>query len=512
MGEIYETVGNEIRNAGREITRLGNELWNLSFPRRSPAISRLSRELLSEIFLFTLCLHGFGPLDAQSRISAEPLTLCHVSARWRDVAISTPSLWSTIWIDRPREVHLIMTEVWARYSQQCPLTIYLRQTPPAPQGQPPPSFMDAHEYDITETILMCLGNHLERWKRVTFLFFHQTQETLLSLLEFAKSGAPLLEHIHMTTGGWDIKSKQLLERMMYSYPSVKSIVVHKSLSQEFIRWGRLTRLDSHMGCPRDSYLAVLKACSSLRIAELRVTQDHDNTPFKPPRHHICVPELTSLTIHADRVDLVAIFECIVLPKLEGLVLRYSATPRADNDAQALERLLVRSACTLQRFSLRDITPIRDDSRHLGFLLLPHMSSILELFLQVDITDNILTHLTLPSPDHDTPARGLFPKLRMLSLRDLRGDHVDDLLLYRLVVSRFPGPTPDRNGRYSGPLHIVYFRLRVKGHSASPVLPLLVERCRDRIDLRIYLEQCTDLHVKVGWYTSPPIPGGYLTEG
>jgi hypothetical protein len=42
--------------------------------------------------------------------------------------------------------------------------------------------------------------------------------------------------------------------------------------------------------------------------------------------------------------------------------------------------------------------------------------------------------------------------------------------------------------------------------------LLLERCRDRMDLRIYLDSCGDQNTRVGWYTSPPIPGGYLTEG
>ncbi|KAF7357943.1 hypothetical protein MVEN_00840900 [Mycena venus] len=509
MDEIYQTthrvyeheiLPQKLWNAGREISRLflSSDRWSLSFIRvHNPCpIAHLPHDVLAEIFLFTLCANGFHPLNTRGSLPLEPLTLSHVSSRWRDVAISTPSLWSTIWVDRPRELHIPMVELWIEYSRQCPLILYLRQTPPPPAGQQPSPFTDPREYELTDKILIILGNHLHRWKRVTFLFHHPTQHSLLNLPEIP-SAAPLLEHIQMSTRAWDADSKLTMERIMYSYASVQSVVVHEFLSQEFVPWERLTTLDaSQLGCPMDSHLNVLKYCTSLRRAELRVTQDHSDAPFVRPTRRVGVPHLSSLTIHATR--------------LEGLVLRYSSAPHRANDPQALQRLLVRSACVLKRFSFGDAAAIKDDSYHLSFLRSPQMASLLELYLQVDMTDKIMRFLTLGSAEDGRPR--LLPNLQTISLKDFRGDHVDDLELYRMVVSRFPGPTPDRNGRYSGSLHRAYFHLRVKGHSDSPVLPLLVERCRERIDLRIYLDSCADQNVKVGWYTSPPIPGGYLTEG
>ncbi|KAJ7252141.1 hypothetical protein B0H12DRAFT_626666 [Mycena haematopus] len=508
----HEPFPRKLWNAGREISRLflGADCWNLPnlpFIRMhdpSP-ILRLSRDVLSEIFLWTLPSNGFQPLNTRGWIPSEPLTLSHVSNLWRDIAISTPALWSTIWVDRPREVHIAMVKLWIEYSRQCPLIIYLRQTPP---GQPPSPFMDPREHELTDKILLILAHQLYRWKRVTFLFTHHAQLSLLDLPEFP-SAAPLLEHIHISTSGWDADSKLAMEHILYSYDSVRSVVVHEFLSQEFLRWERLTILDaSHLGCPTESHLNVLKYCTSLCRADLRVTQDHIDTPFVRPTRRVRVPCLSSLTLQADRVDLAMFFDCLVIPKLEGLVLRYSSTPRRSNDPQALQRLLMRSNCVLKRFSLRDA--IKGDDQHLSFLRSPQMASLLELYMQVDMTDNIIRFLTLGSAEDGRPR--MLPNLQTISLRDMHGDHVEDLELYRMVVSRFPGPGPDRNGRYSGSLIRAFFHLRVKGHSASPVLPLLVERCRDRIDLRIYLDSCADRNTRVGWYTSPPIPGGYLTEG
>ncbi|KAJ7458035.1 hypothetical protein B0H11DRAFT_1924952 [Mycena galericulata] len=116
----YEVIPDKLWNAGREISRLffGGNRWVLPFfPAQNPSpISRLSRDILSEIFMWSLCADGFRPVvHSPGNLSLEPLTLSHVSNHWRDVAISTPSLWSTIWIDRPREAHIPMVDLTDKF-------------------------------------------------------------------------------------------------------------------------------------------------------------------------------------------------------------------------------------------------------------------------------------------------------------------------------------------------------------------------------------------------------------
>ncbi|KAJ7678732.1 hypothetical protein B0H17DRAFT_103074 [Mycena rosella] len=508
-----DDLSTKLWTMGLEFSRLflGGERWNLPFIRvQDPSpISCLPADVLGEIFMWSLCTNGFHSLTERGCLMLEPLTLSHVNSRWRDVAISTSRLWSTIWVDRPREANVPMVELWLERSRQCPLIIYLRQTAPLPPGSQLPSVSDPREYELTDEIFLLLGQHLHRWKRVTFLLYKQTHRPLLSL-PAASTAAPLLEHVYMNVKTWDADSSLAMERTMYSYHSVKSIVVHDFMSQDFVRWEHLTTLDAgQLGCPLASHLSVLKHCPSLRRAEIRCTQDHRDAPFVAPLRRVRIPQLASLTVYADRVDLAPLMDGLIFPNLEGLVFRYRQAPRRSNDPQALWRLLARSGCVLKRFSLKDIPLTPDDDHHLSFLRLPQMASLTELYMQLDLTDKIVRFLTLGSAD------GLprtLPHLQTISLKDYRGAHIDDLELYRLVVSRFAAPGPDRNGRYSGALTRAYFHLRVKGHSASPVLPLLVERCRERLELRIYLDECDDLNTQVGWYTSPPIPGGYLTEG
>ncbi|KAJ7497918.1 hypothetical protein B0H11DRAFT_1801328 [Mycena galericulata] len=508
----HEVIPDKLRvwNAGREISRLffGGNRWVLPFfPAQNPSpISRLSRDILSEIFMWSLCADGFRPVvHPPGNLSLEPLTLSHVSNHWRDVAISTPSLWSTIWIDRPREAHIPMVELWLERSRQCPLVLYLRQSTGPTQGHQ--SYEHPREYELTNEILLLLGEHLHRWKRVTFLFYKGTQRALLNLQEVAKA-APLLEHVQLSVRTWDAGDSLTMERILYSYASVKSVVVHPSMTQGFVCWDRLTILDAkQIACSIDSYLDVLRHCTSLHRAEIRCSQDRVNITFVPPsrRARLRLPHLSSLTVVADRVDLRPLLDGLFLPQLEGLVLRYNIAPRRSGDPQALWRLLTCSTCVLKRFSLRDHAANPADYP-ISFLQSPQMASLLELYMQVDLTDKFMKFLTLGNVEDDTPR--MLPNLQTISLHDLNGDHIDDLELYRMVVSRLAGPGPRRG---SGILNHAFFSLRLKGHSASAVLPWLVERCRERLNLRIFIDRCEDPNVKVGWYTSPPIPGGYLTE-
>ncbi|KAJ7646555.1 hypothetical protein FB45DRAFT_890768 [Roridomyces roridus] len=483
-----------------ELCALPVKLWNagrhLIFGTNPCPISKLSPEVLGEIFLWCLPTDGFQSTLDPPRLSLEPLTLSHVSSRWRTVSLSTPSLWSTIWVDRPQDAHISMVELWLERSRAYPLTLYLRQTVPLVAGQQ--SFAHPFEFDLTEEILIMLAMHLDRWKRVTFLLYHGTQMGLLDIPQSADA-APLLEHVQLSVKQWAARDGEEMERILYSFPSVKSVVIHPYMSQNFV-------LDAkQLPCTINNYLHVLRHCSVLQQADIRCTYDGDTRYVPPPPHgRLRLSRLSSFTVHADRVDLRPLFDNLILTSLEGLVLRYFNAPRRSDDHQALARLLTYSACVLRRFSLRDAAQTPNDDHILGFLALPQMAGLNELYLQAALSDKIISFLTFPDVE-DEPALRPLANLHTISLLDLQGEHLEDLVLYRMVVSRLT-PVSTRV------LRAAFFSLRLKGHMGSAVLPWLVERCRGRIDLRIYLAQCEDPAAKVGWYTSAPIPGGYLTDG
>ncbi|KAJ7049953.1 hypothetical protein C8F01DRAFT_1068405 [Mycena amicta] len=452
-------------------------------------------EIIAEIFMCCLCANGFGALTERCRLPLEPLTLSHVSRRWRSVALSHAALWATIWIDRPRPPHLQMLDMWLERSQQAPLILYLRQTQPT----------DPKEYDLTEQIITRLARDLHRWYRITFFFALDPQRSLL-LLPRNPDAAPLLQHIHLATNdNWERESKLKAEKILHSYRSLNSVVVHPSLTQIHIPWSRLTELDTNqMGSPVTSYLAVLRLCRSLTRAEFRIARDPPTAPFVRPALRLCIPKLSSLTLHLDRTDAAPLLDCLVLPALEGLVLRYTRAYRHNNDPNALRLLLARSGpgCILKRFSLQDNPRMRDpdSSYHLSFLRSPQMAGLVELYMRIDLCGDVLRFLTLGSEEDPAPRN--LANLEVLSLADIAGTHLEDLELYRMVVSRLGVKQPLRGA---------FFHLCLQGHSDSRVLPLLFERCRNRIELKVYLAPCEDRHATSGWYKSQPIPGGYLTD-
>jgi hypothetical protein len=109
----------------------------------SPA-RRLLPDILQEIFVRCLPTGGYS---AMSRMDA-PLVLGRVCREWRDIAYSTPSLWSAIHIAIPKDSSYVLMHTcshatrmraiqdWLSRSGICPLYISI-STPcsPSPRGR-----------------------------------------------------------------------------------------------------------------------------------------------------------------------------------------------------------------------------------------------------------------------------------------------------------------------------------------------------------------------------------------
>ncbi|KAJ7659131.1 hypothetical protein DFH06DRAFT_1195099 [Mycena polygramma] len=102
---------------------LRDRLSNYIYP-----VLTLPNEIVSEIFLQTLDpsdnpFHLFNSLICGP---ASPLFLGHICQRWRDIALSTPSLWTTISLrtDIPNPYRqLWLLGIWLTRSRQCSLSV-----------------------------------------------------------------------------------------------------------------------------------------------------------------------------------------------------------------------------------------------------------------------------------------------------------------------------------------------------------------------------------------------------
>ncbi|KAK0468601.1 hypothetical protein IW261DRAFT_1518387 [Armillaria novae-zelandiae] len=103
----------------------------------------LSDEILREIF--SLCVHNWEDIRTSfGRLSAEsldprrpPWTLTRVSHKWRDVALSSPRLWSTVIFDSchysklniTKRICLFRLSTQLARSRECDLTVFIRSRP-----------------------------------------------------------------------------------------------------------------------------------------------------------------------------------------------------------------------------------------------------------------------------------------------------------------------------------------------------------------------------------------------
>ncbi|KAJ7466947.1 hypothetical protein FB451DRAFT_402416 [Mycena latifolia] len=471
-------------------THLTNKLWKRNcgisrwflyekIPTSAPApsnapVSKLPVELLGEIFSWTL--GDWGKMENEpSTLVLDPLILSHVCGHWRSVSLSIPMLWATIWIDRPRASHISMVKLWIERSRNFPLSINLRQTDPKSCLSVP----STSEHDLTDEIFSLLVPHLHRWHSVDFVFRTDTQDSLRSL---PSDEAVALEHVALHVDSWDTTSAESLQCALYSRPSVRSVHFMPGSSEQHVPWKQLTHLEADPECTVETCLSILASCPALSSAKFTCSTDPDwtHTPFTHPEQYLTLPALVDLSVKASRIDLTPFLNRLTLPALHSLALDYCYVPQAKPDQQSLHSLLERSSCNLAAFSLHEAARMRDDKRHISYLQSPHMASLTDLELKVDMTDKIIEFLTYDGAE----GASQLPNLTDIALKDCRGDHISPGALTQMLLTRL---SPAESLPFSpANLRSADIQLRIAGH---PELVLPLDGRRDNLELRFELLDC-----------------------
>src|SRR5258708_21426311 len=145
----------------------------------------LPPELLIHIFV-RATLDTFHPI--RLRLDTIPLTISHVCQRWRDIALSTPTLW--------RRIVLIPSDLFPRVSQGLPLRLFStdprvflpRCFAPYPQARlttrcPNHSHREVYSHSpFTRTnVLTKSARHISSTHFLLFVLFTSTVPTMSSL-------------------------------------------------------------------------------------------------------------------------------------------------------------------------------------------------------------------------------------------------------------------------------------------------------------------------------------------
>lgn len=388
-------------------------------------ILRLPSELLEHIFTFCLPSQRFVPLYQQSA----PLLLTSVNRLFRERALATPHLWSSLSIHRNSSgtgfyPHPSLIELFIERSAAVPLSWSLEDAKPSltvvDTNRPPMPVSQIVELYVP---------HAERWKHVRIDYGSGwVPNTGLDLIP-ANDQFPILETFSIKRGYWlDNREIGILSRMLAS-PRLRGVSWYsqKPYTTLTMPWSQLKQFSINHLVPVREALNIISLCDKLEDVEMNMllpSKTDGESPIETLRHDT----LQGLKL-AVAGDPNILFNTITFPNLKRFEISLSQGPRVPPMSLELFRQFIdRSSCVLEKLAIEEAQLNADDLLGLLMYLSP---SLTDLSFQHErhnagyINDRILRMMTLPDvhgPNYveDPAVRSTFggllcPKLKYLRL-------------------------------------------------------------------------------------------------
>ncbi|KAJ6490695.1 hypothetical protein C8R47DRAFT_1272802 [Mycena vitilis] len=293
----------------------------------------LPHEILAEIFWHCLRRRDVGVTYQVPDPTAAPLSLCCICRRWREVAISTPTLWSSLLldIDQSKMVNSGFYQMWLSRARATPLTIYIQHR------------MEQH--GPLEPIMSLLKTILGlscQWQNIDL----DIEEDLYHLVfPLASGNVPLLENLEITQSG-DISLSH------HEAPKLRKFSIYVHSEQNRVPWHQLTCLD------------ILRDCPNLSQGSFIVRGDPSTLPTGASvLHHGCLQSLALGAIFEED-DITAynpmpILSCLKIPGLQSFTMAFPGySPAAD--ISPLISFLSRSSTRLLSLGLACLPATKTD--------------------------------------------------------------------------------------------------------------------------------------------------------
>lgn len=267
---------------------------------------------------------------------ASPLLLGRICHSWRELAWSTPILWSSIQLDLTLTMDPVLVDQWLVRTNRLPLSIYASQKGRA----------ETFNIPLAQTVLLAITRHSMQWSHITF-------------------NLPTFCYMIMAGG---LQSRALPSLKYLSLDKLISYGLKSGLKMfKFAPQLRVVRLD---GFPLDAfeipttqltqlvlkspylhrYLDVLRNCPRVVDCTLHfeAVDPLHGVPTLPDLH---IGQLESLNLGAPRKDLIAaIFNCLTIPSARNLSC-CTLGRRVDFPHANFISLISRSYCSLFTLSL-----------------------------------------------------------------------------------------------------------------------------------------------------------------
>ncbi|KAJ7166997.1 hypothetical protein C8R46DRAFT_268523 [Mycena filopes] len=268
-----------------------------------------------------------------------PLILCRICAYWRQVALSTPTLWRAIQIDlrdwdsdKGRTWRLYLLNTWLRRSGDCSLSIYIHHT----RGYIPrptiPEFYHA------------IARHRQQLEHLDIV-------ASFGNLSLVQGDMPRLRHL--TLGPNDLPdSSKPTPPLFDCAPHLTSVVLTQDLvpSTMPLPWAQFTRLEGICLYEHECAEIFTSATQLVHCTVALVgSPPETDIPMVPPHLHLQTLILRVSDMSRVQVDLPNLFNRFTLPALRTLQV-----PEPYMSVAALKSLVSRSGCTLRELRVEDV--------------------------------------------------------------------------------------------------------------------------------------------------------------
>ncbi|KAJ7161461.1 hypothetical protein C8R43DRAFT_1105101 [Mycena crocata] len=294
-------LSNRAPHYQRQSTLIVDGQGRLQYAALSRRILTLPPELLSEIFLHCLPDDEFISPD----ITTAPLLLCGVCRRFRNVALGTPELWSSLnmnFSEPEKDVHAEFSQlckVWICRAQSTPLSLSLSYTD------------EVHDDDMHLIISMAeiIAHLSKQWQNLNIELDDDFVELALALPMDAKF--PLLEKLTVTT----LDSVAELPISFHDAPKLREVYLNR-MSRDILLlpWQQITTFQVD-DIPVVPCLKILRDAQNLvdGIFDIFDEDPSSSSTSMIPRMH-----LRSLSVLG--TDVVDVIKCLKVPALTCLRL------------------------------------------------------------------------------------------------------------------------------------------------------------------------------------------------
>jgi hypothetical protein len=343
-----------------------------------------------------------------------PLFLGSVCRTWRELAWSTPWMWSSVALEvkTPSQNSANFLAEWLSRSGQCALTISLRCD------------VDRHQKieDTAQEVISVVVRFSERWRHITFDLPSPYYDNLHSI----QGRLPLLESLSMRLLGGP-RSEENPFWMFSIAPQLKMVQCSDFPPHSIvIPLAQLTSLSGYQ-CNIRGCLHVLDMASQLIYASFNVQTFRETPALMPRSSNPCLQSL-EFSIDHDSSSTSTLLDNLTLPNLRKLWFETHGriTPFSEH---TFASFIFRSDCPLRSLSLTGF-PINDDCLLRCLQVLPTLE-VLIICGSNDITDQTIRNLT-PNMTSDLP---LLSNLQELSISSV-GLFVDDSELQSMLYARW----------------------------------------------------------------------------